>query len=243
MGSHPVCDSCGCHAPGVVAHIHNQAGERQQVLAQRVLQHNDEDAAHNRQHFRKAGILAINLISSPGAGKTALLEATVDRWKERFTLAVLEGDPETDLDARRIRSRGVAAVQITTGGACHLDAALVHQALDHLPGPSPDLLFIENVGNLVCPSAFDLGEGCRVVLLSVPEGDDKVDKYPATFRKADLVIISKADLLGVASEFQTERVVDSLRRQANGAPVLLLSARTGAGMDDWFAWLEKQLNF
>ncbi|NGZ27755.1 MAG: hydrogenase nickel incorporation protein HypB [Magnetococcales bacterium] len=222
-----MCDQCGCQ-PGA-------------PLAQRLLAVNDEDANHNRSHFRQAGTLVINLLSSPGAGKTALLEATIDHLKHRHSLAVLEGDLETDLDAQRIRQKGIPAVQITTGGACHLDAHLVHHALEELPGKLPDILFIENVGNLVCPASFDLGESLRVVLLSVTEGDDKVAKYPATFRKCDLLVISKADLLSVVGDFDPAKVIASLRQLANGAPVILLSARAGEGMEDWIRWLEEGL--
>ncbi len=166
---------------------------------------NDHTALHNREHFNSHGVVAINLMSSPGAGKTSLLEASLDALSDRYRIAVIEGDLETENDAQRIRSRGVEAVQITTGSACHLDAHMVHDALHQLKLDDIDILFIENVGNLVCPASFDLGQHHNVMLLSVPEGDDKPAKYPVMFRAADLVMLSKVDLLPVLDDFSPQR--------------------------------------
>jgi hydrogenase nickel incorporation protein HypB len=176
-------------------------------------------------------------MSSPGAGKTALLEATIRELGGEFRLAVIEGDLETENDAERIRSHGVAAIQITTGSACHLDAHMVHDALHGLDLSAFDIVFIENVGNLVCPASFDLGQHTNVVLLSVPEGDDKPAKYPVMFRAADMVMLSKADLLPVLEDFSPARAESYLRNLANPAPLLHTSAKSGTGMIDWAQWL------
>jgi hydrogenase nickel incorporation protein HypB len=179
-------------------------------------------------------------MSSPGAGKTGLLEATIRGLSGRLTVAVIEGDLETENDARRIRAAGAKAVQITTGNACHLDAAMVHAALHLLNLRGVDILFIENVGNLICPAAFDLGQHRNVVLLSVTEGDDKPEKYPVIFRKADLVGITKLDLLEAVGDFEPDRAAAHLRYLANPAGVLEISARNGEGMAAWIAWLVKE---
>ncbi|HRK96317.1 MAG TPA: hydrogenase nickel incorporation protein HypB, partial [Rhodospirillales bacterium] len=184
-----------------------------------LLADNDHRAAHNRAHFDAAGVLVVNLMSSPGSGKTALLEATIKAERERggagLRIGVIEGDLETDNDARRIRRHGVPAVQITTGGACHLDAAMIHGAIDELDLAGLDVLFIENVGNLVCPAGFDLGHHQAVALLSVTEGDDKPAKYPVLFRAADLVLISKADLLAHFDDFDPLRAEAAVRGLAS----------------------------
>ena len=156
-------------------------------------------------------------------------------------MAVIEGDLETENDARRIRARGVEAIQITTGSACHLDAHMVHDALHHLDLTGLDVVFIENVGNLVCPASFDLGQHRNVVLLSVPEGDDKPAKYPVMFRAADLVLLSKCDLLPVLDDFKPEAARRHLRNLANPAPLFELSARSGAGMEHWLEWLRREI--
>ena len=187
-----MCETCGCSA--------TQAGAKDtetiEILG-RLLDANDRVAAHNRDHFDGHRVVALNIMSSPGAGKTSLLEATIDALKPDFRMAVIEGDLETDNDARRIRAHGVPAVQITTGSACHLDARMIHEALHDLPLPQLDIVFIENVGNLVCPASFDLGQHRNVVLLSATEGDDKPAKYPVMFRAADLVLLTKMDLAPV----------------------------------------------
>ena len=199
-----MCDSCGCGARGA-------ASDRATIVVrENLLAANDRIAAHVREHLDASGVLAINLMSSPGAGKTSLLEATIGALPPDFKVAVIEGDLETENDAERIRRRGAPAVQITTGVACHLDAAMVHDALDNLPLDGVDILFIENVGNLVCPADFDVGQHLNIVLLSVPEGDDKPEKYPVIFRNADLVLITKIDLLPHIDEFDVERARRSL---------------------------------
>jgi hydrogenase nickel incorporation protein HypB len=179
-------------------------------------------------------------MSSPGAGKTSLLEATIRALGARLSVAVIEGDLETENDARRIRAAGAPAVQITTGNACHLDANMVHAALHKLDLHSIDVLFIENVGNLVCPAAFDLGQHRNVVLLSVTEGDDKPEKYPVMFRTADLMAITKLDLMAAVGDFDPAVAKTHFRELANPATVLEISARSGNGMDAWIDWLIRE---
>jgi hydrogenase nickel incorporation protein HypB len=186
-------------------------------------------------------VLALNLMSSPGAGKTSLLEATIRALDGRLRVAVIEGDLATENDADRIRACGVPAVQITTGNACHLDAQMVHDALDRLPLAELDVLFIENVGNLVCPASFDLGQHRNVTLLSVPEGDDKPAKYPVMFRAADLSLITKTDLLAYIAEFRLERAHEALRQIGYQGETIELSNRGGVGFLAWLAWLEREL--
>lgn len=230
-----MCDSCGCNiTPG---NQHLPQADEAVVVLQDLLAENDHQAQHNRYHFDEHGVLAVNLMSSPGAGKTALLEATIAQLKDRYRIAVIEGDLETENDAERIRALGVEAIQITTGTACHLDAHMVHEALHQIDLQAVDLLFIENVGNLVCPASFDLGQHLNVTLLSTTEGDDKPAKYPLIFRIADLVLLSKADLLPVLDDFDPAKAEHYLRKLASEAPLLPLSARKGVGMEDWFAWL------
>ena len=201
---------------------------------------NDHAAAHNRAHLDMHGVLAINLMSSPGAGKTTLLEATIRRLREQYRIFVVEGDLATENDARRIRAQGVPAIQITTGNACHLDASMLHRALHDIPLAEVDLLFIENVGNLVCPASFDLGQHRNVVLLSVPEGDDKPEKYPVMFRAAELVLVTKSDLLEHIPEFDMQRARGSLQSIASTVPVIEISARRETGMDAWVDWLHAE---
>ena len=188
-----MCESCGCGSHGAETI----------VVRENLLAANDRVAAHVRKHFDAHRVLAINLMSSPGAGKTSLLEATIAALPPGVRVAVIEGDLETENDAERIRRHGVKAVQITTGVACHLDATMVHDALDEISLDDVDILFIENVGNLVCPADFDIGQHRNVVLLSVTEGDDKPEKYPVIFRNADLVLITKTDLLPYLDDFDT----------------------------------------
>jgi hydrogenase nickel incorporation protein HypB len=231
-----MCEACGCSATDV-------AGKDAETVAvlHRLLDANDRTAAHNRDHFNGHRVVAINLMSSPGAGKTALLEATIDALKNKFKIAVIEGDLETDNDARRIRARGVPAIQITTGSACHLDASMVHDALHELPLAGLDIVFIENVGNLVCPASFDLGQHRNVVLLSATEGDDKPAKYPVMFRAADLVLLSKMDLAEVLGDFDAGRAEQAVRELANPAPVLSLSARRATNLAAWTDWLRAEV--
>jgi hydrogenase nickel incorporation protein HypB len=233
-----MCDTCGCNVtPG---NEHLVTHESVEVL-QGLLHANDHQAAHNREHFARHGALAVNLMSSPGAGKTALLEATVDALRNEFRFAVIEGDLETENDAERIRKKGVPAVQISTGSACHLDAHMVHDALHDLAVDDVDIVFIENVGNLVCPASFDLGQHANVALLSTPEGHDKPAKYPVMFRTADLVVISKADLLPVLDDFDPAYAEGCLRQLASTAPMISVSARKGQGMEAWLEWLRAEV--
>jgi hydrogenase nickel incorporation protein HypB len=236
-----MCDACGCT---VVPNGHDRTADRQttvETVGRSLLDANDRAAAHNRAHFEAHGVLALNLMSSPGAGKTALLEATIDALGRELRIAVIEGDLETDNDARRIRAHGVPAVQITTGNACHLDAEMIHRALHDLPMGAIDLLFIENVGNLVCPACFDLGQHRNVVLLSTTEGDDKPAKYPVMFRAADLIVLTKTDLLPFMDDFDPAHAETAVRTLANPAPVLALSARRASGLDPWLQWLRHEL--
>jgi hydrogenase nickel incorporation protein HypB len=210
-------------------------------VMQNLLVENDRVAARNRARFDEHGVRVINLMSSPGAGKTALLEATIVALKGRCRIAVIEGDPATDNDAVRIRSRGVPAVQITTGAACHLDARLVHEALQELDLPRLDLLFIENVGNLVTPAIFDLGQHCNVTLLSATDGDDKPAKYPVMFGSSDLVVLSKADLLDVLDDFEPLRAAAALRTIGRDIPMIRTAVRRVPHISAWLAWLEHEL--
>ena len=244
-----MCDTCGCNiTPGnehlVAAGGHlatTSTGKESVEVLKGLLDANDHQAAHNREHFERHNAVAINLMSSPGAGKTALLEATIEALGDSVKIAVVEGDLETENDAERIRRKGVPAVQISTGSACHLDAHMVHSALHDLAIDDVDIIFIENVGNLVCPASFDLGQHVNVALLSTPEGHDKPAKYPVMFRGADLVLISKADLLPVLDDFDPAFARDCLRQLANPAPVIEISAKSGAGLTEWLGWLELQL--
>ncbi len=223
-----MCDTCGCNVTDANRHLveqggkhaHTQDGQVAVEVLKNLLSENDHQAAHNRQHFDQHGVLAINLMSSPGSGKTSLLEATIDALGDKLRIGVIEGDLETENDAERIRRKGVDAVQITTGTACHLDAHMVHQALHRIELEPLDLLFIENVGNLVCPASFDLGQHLNVTLLSVTEGDDKPAKYPVIFRAADKVLITKADLLPYLDDFNPERAETAIRSLAVSEPVL-----------------------
>ncbi len=239
-----MCDTCGCNITPGNAHIaarKSAHGDSAVEVLQGLLSENDRIAAHNRAHFDQHGVLAINLMSSPGAGKTALLEATIDALKDEFSIAVIEGDLETENDAARVRAKGVPAIQITTGSACHLDAHMVHDALHHLPLAGLDIVFIENVGNLVCPASFELGSHRDITLLSVTEGDDKPAKYPVIFRAADLVLLTKTDLLAVLDDFDPQRAEQCVRALANPAPILRISARRGLGMEEWFKWLRGEV--
>ena len=244
-----MCDTCGCNVtPGnehlVAAGGHlskTSTGQESVEVLKGLLDANDHQAAHNREHFARHRALAVNLMSSPGAGKTALLEATADALGADLRIAVIAGDLETENDAERIRQKGVPAVQISTGSACHLDAHMVHTALHDLALDEVDIVFIENVGNLVCPASFDLGQHLNVTLLSTPEGHDKPAKYPVMFRTADLVLISKSDLLPVLEDFDPAYAEECLRQLANTAPMIEVSARRGEGMDAWLAWLGERL--
>ncbi len=244
-----MCDTCGCNITPGNQHLveaggklsHTRDGHESVEVLKNLLAENDHTAEHNRAHFDRHRVLAINLMSSPGSGKTALLEATIAALKDQLNIAVIEGDLETENDAARIRAQGVPAIQITTGTACHLDAHMVHKALHQLDLHNIDILFIENVGNLVCPASFDLGHHCNVTLLSVTEGDDKPAKYPVMFRAADVMVISKADLLAVLDDFSPDKAITHLSELANPAPSFILSASNGQGMQDWLDWLTSEV--
>lgn len=228
-----MCDTCGCSVP--------QDAERVVIdVHKKILDRNDRQARENRKHLDEHGLIMINLMSSPGAGKTTLLEKTIEALAGGVRIGVVEGDLETDLDAARIRSKGVPAIQITTGSACHLDAAMVHHALHDLPLHDLDLVFVENVGNLVCPASFDLGAHHNIVLLSVPEGEDKPAKYPVMFRKADTLLITKSDLLPYLP-FREEEAAREARRVRPDVRIMRVSALTGEGLDEWIDFLRSRI--
>ena len=216
------------HAPGL-------SRARMVEIEQDILAHNDAHAAANRRVLAKARTLALNLVSSPGSGKTTLLTATLARLRGRLPLAVIEGDQQTTVDADRIRETGVPAVQINTGKGCHLDAHMVGRALENIDA-SGGILFIENVGNLVCPAGFDLGEAHKVVILSVTEGEDKPLKYPDMFHACDVMVVTKTDLLPHL-DFDVDALVANARRINPQIVALRVSARTGAGMQAWLDWI------
>jgi hydrogenase nickel incorporation protein HypB len=209
-------------------------------IQDRILSVNDREAAHNREHFAAHGVLAINLMGSPGSGKTAILEATARAFAGRFRVAAIAGDLETERDAERLRRAGIPARAITTGSACHLDAAMVHHALHHDSLRDARLLFVENVGNLVCPAVYDLGQAFNVVALAVTEGEDKPLKYPVMFRKADLVLVTKTDLLPHL-DLDVDAIDEALGRVMPAPAAFHVSARTGDGLQHWFSWLEAQM--
>ena len=208
-------------------------------LEKKVLSENDRLAGALRDKFREHGILCVNMISSPGSGKTSLLERTLERFPEGTRVAVLTGDIQTDNDARRLARFGFPAKQITTAGACHLDARMVQRALAEWPLESLDLLIIENVGNLVCPSSYDLGEAAKIVMLSVTEGEDKPLKYPSIFAKSELLILNKIDLLPYVP-FDIAKAREFARRTHPGMEIVEVSCTTGEGLDQWVQWLEKR---
>ncbi len=221
-----MCDSCGCGDSEVVSF----------PIQERILAKNDRAARHNRECFHEFGVVAVNLMGSPGSGKTAILEATARHLGAEAKLGALVGDLATDYDAQRARAAGFVAQAITTGSACHLDATMVHQGLHHLPWRDLEFLFIENVGNLVCPAVYDLGQDVNVVALSMTEGEDKPLKYPTMFRKADLVLLTKVDLqphLGV----RLEVFRDNLAMVMPNPAVISVSALTGWGIERWLRWL------
>jgi hydrogenase nickel incorporation protein HypB len=232
-----MCDSCGCTLPD--DHHHQTSTEKKLVdIHTSLLAANNEQARQNRHHFAEFGAVAINLISGPGSGKTTLLEHTIEQLGGEFTIGVIEGDIETERDADRIRSKGVPVVQLTTGGACHLDARLVHKGFHRLVAENGvdqfDILFIENVGNLVCPATFDLGEHKRVVLVSVPEGSDKPAKYPSAFYNSQLFLITKTDLLPHFDFSIAEARREALRLN----PDIQIMEIAAPGKDGLEAWLQ-----
>jgi hydrogenase nickel incorporation protein HypB len=225
------------HDPG---HRHDHPETRTVTLEQAVLARNDALAELNRTWLAERGILAVNLMSSPGAGKTTLLERTIRELGAEVRVSVVEGDQETVLDADRIRATGAPAVQINTGSGCHLDAQMLAGGLRTLDPPERSVVLIENVGNLVCPALFDLGEQARVVITSVTEGAEKPRKYPQMFRAADLVLLNKTDLLPYV-DFDISAFLEGARRANPGVEVLQLSATTGDGVTGWYDWLRARL--
>ncbi|MDH3329808.1 MAG: hydrogenase nickel incorporation protein HypB [Desulfobulbaceae bacterium] len=231
-----MCDSCGCHIAD------DEKNTRIVDVHESLLAANTKQANENKHHFESMGAVAINLISSPGSGKTTLLEHTIQRLRNEFKIAVIEGDIETERDADRIRKQGAPAVQITTGGACHLDARLVHKGLHQLQHESEmekfDIIFIENVGNLVCPATFDLGEHERIVLISVPEGSDKPAKYPKAFTSSQGFLITKVDLLPYF-DFSLEEAESEALKLNPKLKILELSSTTEKGFEDWLDYLRQ----
>lgn len=221
------------HAPGL-------SQSRMVQIEEDILAKNNAYAGANRRWFSEHGILTLNLVSSPGSGKTTLLTRTIDDLKAELKLSVIEGDQQTTNDADRIRETGVKALQINTGKGCHLDAHMIGHALETLDTDDDSVLFIENVGNLVCPAAFDLGEAHKVVILSVTEGEDKPIKYPDMFHAADLMLLNKTDLLPYL-QFDVDQCIDYARRVNPGIKVIQLSATTGEGMQDWYQWVRATL--
>lgn len=217
------------HAPGM-------SQSRMVQIEQDILGKNNEYAAANRRWFSEHGILALNLVSSPGSGKTVLLTRTIDDLKAELKLSVIEGDQQTANDANRIRETGVKALQINTGKGCHLDGHMIGHAVETLKPEDGSVLFIENVGNLVCPAAFDLGEAHKVAILSVTEGEDKPIKYPDMFHAADLMLLNKIDLLPYL-QFDVDKCIEYAHRVNPGIKVLQVSAITGEGMDAWYQWV------
>lgn len=233
-----MCTTCGCPSE---EHVHHHdhgedvSGGKISVETD-ILDKNNRYAGQNRTLFSEKGILALNLVSSPGSGKTTILERTLADLSGELRCAVIEGDQQTDNDALRIAATGVPVRQINTGAGCHLDAHMVGHALEELPVAALDILFVENVGNLVCPAAFDLGEAHKVVVLSVTEGEDKPLKYPQMFHAADVMLLNKTDLLPHL-DFDVEKCLEMARRVSPGIKIFRLSARTGEGMAEWYGWL------
>lgn len=225
-----MCEDCGCGDPDVVP-IEVQT---------RILSENDRVAHHNRHHFEEAGVLAVNLMGSPGAGKTAVLEATARALGGRWRLSAVSGDLATTRDADRLNAAGIQSRSITTGTACHLDARLVHESLHHFDWREADLMFVENVGNLVCPASWDLGETAKIVLFSVTEGEDKPVKYPKMFRESRYAVLTKTDLLPYVP-FDMEKAEAFARDVNPDIKFFRTSAQTGEGLEPWFDFLRKQV--
>ncbi|MDR1412935.1 MAG: hydrogenase nickel incorporation protein HypB [Actinomycetes bacterium] len=205
-----------------------------------ILDYNDRLAAENHALLREKGVFVLDLMASPGAGKTSLILATIDALRDRYNIAVIEGDIASDVDAAKVKDYGIPAVQINTGGSCHLESNMIRRALDILDLDALDLIIIENVGNLVCPTEFFLGENAKVMILSVPEGDDKPLKYPNIFQISRAVILNKLDTLPVF-DFNRAAFDDAVRRLNPQAPIFPLSATTGEGVQTWITWLSEQI--
>ena len=245
-----MCKYCGCSMGGSHHHSHDDhhnhhhhghhdhpvLNEKKTIeVVEKILKDNDHEAAHNRAHLDEYGLLCINLMSSPGAGKTTLLEATIKA--SGLKIGVVEGDLETNMDANRVVNAGGVAYQISTGQTCHLDAFMVHNGLHHLPLNELDLVFIENVGNLVCPASYDVGAHLNAVLISVPEGSDKVAKYPVMFRAADVVIITKIGLLE-HFDFDVEMVKKEARKLNPKVDIIEVDSRSNQGIDKWINYIK-----
>jgi len=242
-----MCQDCGCSITGHT-HEHSHSHDMQNIHANpqlndkitvdvitKILDKNDHEAGHNRAHFDKHGVLAINLMSSPGSGKTALLEKFADMAKFKF--GVIEGDLETSRDADRLKAKGIPAYQIQTGSACHLDAFMVHKGLHDMPLNEIDVCFVENVGNLVCPASYDVGTHLNIVLVSVPEGNDKIAKYPVMFRKADLILITKTDLLPYI-DYDVESEKSEARKLRPNVDILEVNIKDENSIQKVLNWIE-----
>lgn len=233
-----MCDSCGCHT----THDHEHSSSKIIDVNKSLFEANNAKAAQNRDHFDTHGIVAVNMISSPGSGKTTLLERTIEEIGDEIKIGVIEGDIETERDAERIRAKGVPVIQLTTGGACHLDAGMTHKGFHQLQkeegGDQIELLFIENVGNLVCPATFDLGEHLRVVLVSVPEGPDKPGKYPKAFTTSSLFLITKTDLLPYF-DFPVDEATAEAKSLNPEIECMAFSSTSGEGFDQWLNYLRQ----
>jgi hydrogenase nickel incorporation protein HypB len=234
-----VCQTCGCGQTEKLVTLEPSRGKRTIRVEQAVLAKNDALADANRERLRAKRILALNVVSSPGSGKTTLLERTLRDLKGKIDFSVVEGDQETDRDAERIRATGVPALQVNTGAGCHLDASMVARALDVLEPREDSILFVENVGNLVCPALFDLGEAAKIVVASVTEGDDKPLKYPHAFRASSLLVLNKIDLLPYVS-FSVERCIEAAKKVNPEIEALTVSATRGDGMDAFYSWIERR---
>jgi hydrogenase nickel incorporation protein HypB len=215
-----------------------------QSIGKKILSANEKYALQNSQLFAEKKIVCLNMISSPGSGKTTILSRTISDLRDRMKIGVIEGDIQTDLDAEKIRATKAPVVQVNTGGACHLSAAQIHDALQKLPIADLDLIIIENVGNLVCPSAFELGETGKVAVLSVAEGDDKPAKYPTIFAKSKALLVNKIDLLEAVGQvdFDMDRVQTDARVLNKGLDIFPISAKTGQGLDPWYDWLTRSVS-
>jgi hydrogenase nickel incorporation protein HypB len=234
-----MCETCGC---GEKTAVHEHEAEQKKIeIEERVLSKNEGLAEKNRDMFAATKVAVVNMVSSPGAGKTTLLERTIRELKDEMTIGVIEGDQQTDRDAQRIAATGVHVHQINTMDACHLDAHMIQHALGTFSLEELDLLFIENVGNLICPGAFDLGEDSRVVLLSTTEGEDKPLKYPGIFIGSQLAIINKVDLLEVL-EIDLNQYLSFVKRVNPSLECLSVSAKTGEGMAGWYDWLRQKIS-
>jgi hydrogenase nickel incorporation protein HypB len=247
-----MCKDCGCSIVDHEHHHEHHSHEHQKAhehlhhnpqlndaktisVIQKILDKNDHEAAHNRAHFDAHNVLAINLMSSPGSGKTALLEKMAEMAPFRF--GVIEGDLETNRDADRLKAKGIPAFQITTGSACHLDAFMVHKGLHDMPLDEIDVCFVENVGNLVCPASYDVGTHLNIVLVSVPEGSDKIEKYPVMFRQADLVLITKTDLLPYF-DYDIEHEKNEARKIKPGVDILEVNIKEPETIQRVIEWIE-----